>query len=221
MRKNRRKELVNDMNTTSRSLLCQIKRIARTIVFVLLLVAVGLLVWRLSVCIPVWCQQGPAEIRDDGVHFAGQRRVITLDSGSEMGFRWIPAGSCFVGKKAKLYEDDYNFGRRIVFPNGFWLAEKPLDGMHIPTKKGMVLSVASLEQLFYAGSLCNPEFTFKKGSEPWSPSVNAYGLMELEFDAQRWATKPDNFRLVLENDPASEFWNSPARELFEKSFNVP
>ena len=266
------------MNTTSKAILCHIKRITRTIVCALLLGAVCLIAWRLSVCIPVWRQQGPAEIRDDGIHIPGQRRVITLDNGSEMGFRWIPAGSAFVGRTAKLFGSDYGLGRRIVFPNGFWLAERPvlfqddryisayddwesristnqvvsrygvewLDNGIVPAKKGMVLSVASWEQLFYAGLLCNPTFKFQgagpthkqhpdsgsgfassykvcpvQHSHQWSTSVNAYGLMGLEFDARAWATKPDNFRLVVENDPASEFWNSPKRELFEKSFNVP
>ena len=123
-----------------------------------------------------------------------------------------------------------------------------LDRLIVPTKKGILLSVASFDQLLYAGSLCNQNFAFKgngptdkrrpglgsgvvdtslvcpvKRPNQWATSVNAYGLRGLEFDARAsdWVTEPDNFRLVVENDPASEFWNSQKRELFEKSFNVP
>ena len=166
-----------------------LRNVRKFLVSVLCLIVLGIVGWRLAVCVPVWMEEGPREEIPDPVHFAGERRTIDLGDGQSVSFRWIPAGSVFFGKKADFFiGDPSDFGKRIRVSHGFWLGETPCKEDMIEKRSGSNSAIsdkycapnydhnrilndlhertglrfrfATLEEIAYAGASCDESWGF-------------------------------------------------------------
>jgi len=210
-----------------------LRNVRKFLVSVLCLIVLGIVGWRLAVCVPVWMEEGPREEIPDPVHFAGERRTIDLGDGHSFSLRWIPAGSVFFGERARFFTGNENyFGKRARVEHGFWMGETPcsykligrsesdsaisanntfgrnliLD--HLYERTGLRFRFATAEEIAYVGASCN-DFQDIQNFQSYPiarESLNSWGVQDLASDLTRHghSLHLEHLRLALTHDPADD-----------------